>query len=166
MVAQYTRYDAATSPQRTDLQMATYKKPDWFTKHIFNPIVAALATIGITPAGARVLTVRGRRSGKPYSTPVNPLDFNGARYLVAPRGNTQWVRNIRASGEAELRAGRKRERIRVREVGDDEKAPLLRAYLKRWKWEVGQFFGGVDDKAPDEDLRRIAPNHPVFRIES
>ena len=88
----------------------------------------------------------------------------GSRYLVAPRGHTQWVRNLRASGEGRLLLGRTGERFTATELTDDEKPPLLRAYLKRWKMEVGVFFGGVGPDSPDEELRRIAPDHPVFRI--
>ena len=143
---------------------AKYQKPDWLTKNVFNPLVALLMRLGMSVRGSRVLAVQGRKTGKWYTTPVNPLPFEGARYLVAPRGNTHWVRNIRASGTGELRLGRKRETIRVEELPDATKVPLLRAYLKYWAWEVGQFFGGVKADAPEEDLRRIAPDHPVFRI--
>jgi deazaflavin-dependent oxidoreductase (nitroreductase family) len=112
-----------------------------------------------------VLYVRGRKSGELRSNPVNPLTVAGERYVVAPRGNTQWVRNLRAaSGEGELRIGRKSEPFTATEIGDDDKPAVLREYLKRWKWEVGVFFDGVDAKAPDETLRRIAPGYPVFRI--
>jgi hypothetical protein len=75
------------------------------------------------------------------------------------------VRNLRAAGEGQLLLGRGRERFVASEVPDAEKEPILRAYLEKWKWEVGQFFGGVDSAAPSEDLRRIAPDHPIFRIE-
>jgi deazaflavin-dependent oxidoreductase (nitroreductase family) len=143
---------------------AKYQRPNWFTKNVFNPLVALVMRFGISVRGSRVLAVQGRKTGKWYSTPVNPLPFEGARYLVAPRGNTQWVRNIRVSHLGELRLGRKRETIHVVEVPDEQKVPLLRAYLKYWAWEVGQFFGGVGADAPEEDLRRIAPDHPVFRI--
>jgi hypothetical protein len=95
---------------------------------------------------------------------VNLLTVDGQRYLVAPRGHTQWVRNLRASGRGRLLLGRRSEPFTATEVGDDEKAPLLRAYLKRWRMEVGVFFGGVGPDSPDEELRRIAPDHPVFRI--
>jgi hypothetical protein len=74
------------------------------------------------------------------------------------------VRNLRASGEGRLLLGRTSEPFTATEVADDEKVPLLRAYLKRWRMEVGVFFGGVGPDSPDEDLRRIAPDHPVFRI--
>jgi deazaflavin-dependent oxidoreductase (nitroreductase family) len=141
-----------------------YVRPDWFTTHVFNPIVAFFTRLGISVYGSRVLAVRGRATGEWRTTPVNPLTYERERYLVAPRGVTQWVRNIRASGEGELRLGRRRERIRVVEVPDEEKPPILRSYLRRWQFEVGTFFGGVGPDSPDADLRRIAPDHPVFRI--
>jgi deazaflavin-dependent oxidoreductase (nitroreductase family) len=141
-----------------------YQRPGWFTKHVFNPAVAGLTRLGLPLAGSRVLEVRGRKSGKPYRTPVNPMTFQGERYLVAPRGHVQWVRNLRASGTGRLLAGRKVEEFSAVELPDDEKPPLLRAYLEKWKWEVGQFFGGVGPDASEEELRRIAPDHPVFRI--
>jgi deazaflavin-dependent oxidoreductase (nitroreductase family) len=144
--------------------MPRYQRPDWFTKHVFNRVVAGLTRVGISVAGSRVLEVRGRKTGEPRRTPVNPLAFEGSRYLVAPRGHTQWVRNLRAQGEGRLLVGRRAERFSAVELPDDEKPPLLRAYLKRWKWEVGQFFGGVGPDAPDEELRRIAPDHPIFRL--
>lgn len=112
-----------------------------------------------------MLEVRGRTSGEPRRTPVNPVVIDGARYLVAPRGHTQWVRNLRARNEGRLLVGRRSEGFIATEVGDDEKPPILRAYLKRWKWEVGVFFGGVGPDSADEELRRIAPDHPVFRID-
>src|ERR671922_251238 len=92
------------------------------------------------------------------------LDFDGQRYIVAPRGETQWVRNLRASGEGRLRRGSRVEEFTATELADEDKMPLLRAYLKKWAWEVGAFFQGVGADAPDEDLRRIAPLHPIFRI--
>ncbi|HVV11163.1 nitroreductase family deazaflavin-dependent oxidoreductase [Amycolatopsis sp.] len=119
---------------------------------------------GVSLLGSRVLSVRGRKSGELRSNPVNLLTFEGERYLVAPRGQTQWVRNLRVAGEGQLRVGRRIETFRAAELPDDEKPALLRAYLKRWKFEVGMFFNGVDAKAPEEKLREIAPNHPIFRI--
>jgi deazaflavin-dependent oxidoreductase (nitroreductase family) len=141
-----------------------YVKPDPFTKHVFNPIVAGLTRAGISVWGSRVLTVRGRTSGQPRSTPVNLLTYDGNRYLVAPRGQTQWVRNLRVAGDGELKVGRRTQRFTAVELPDADKEPILRAYLKRWKAEVGIFFGGVGAKSPSEDLVRIAPNHPVFRV--
>jgi deazaflavin-dependent oxidoreductase (nitroreductase family) len=139
-------------------------RPDWFTTHVFNPAVAALTRLGVSVAGSRILEVRGRKTGEPRRTPVNPLTVDGTRYLVAPRGHTQWVRNLRAHGEGRLLLGRRAEPFAAQELGDDEKPPLLRAYLRRWKWEVGTFFGGVGPDSGDEELRRIAPDHPVFRV--
>ncbi len=144
--------------------MARYQQPDWVTKHLVNPLIALLVKLGVTPRGARILAVRGRKSGEWRTTPVNPLTLEGGRYLVAPRGETQWVRNIRAAGGGELRAGSKREPIRVAELADDEKTEVLRAYLTHWKMEAGKFFDGVTDTSSEEELRRIAPDHPVFRI--
>jgi deazaflavin-dependent oxidoreductase (nitroreductase family) len=115
--------------------------------------------------GSRVLRVRGRKSGEWRTTPVNLLTHNGDQYLVSPRGETQWVRNLRAANsEGELVLGKKVEPFHATEVPDDEKIDVLRAYLKRWKAEVGVFFEGVSADSSEEDLRRIAPNHPVFRI--
>jgi hypothetical protein len=92
------------------------------------------------------------------------MTIDGARYLVAPRGHTQWVRNLRAAGAGRLLLGRRAEVFTATEIADDDKAPLLRAYLKRWKWEVGAFFGGVGPDASDDELLRIAPDHPIFRL--
>jgi deazaflavin-dependent oxidoreductase (nitroreductase family) len=142
-----------------------YVRPDWFTAHIFNPLVAWLTRLGVSVYGSHVLAVRGRKTGEWRTTPVNPLEYQGQRYLVAPRGVTQWVRNVRAGSQVELRLGSRREPVRLIEVPDSEKTDLLRHYLRRWKWEVGQFFGGVGPDAPEEEIRRIAPNHPVFRVE-
>ena len=141
-----------------------FKEPGWFTKHVFNPLVAGLSRAGLSVAGSRVLEVQGRKSGEWRQTPVNPLPFDGRRYLVSPRGHTQWVRNIRVSGKARL-VGRRREEFSVTEVPDDDKPPILRAYLQKWKWEVGVFFEGVGPDSADAELRRIAPDHPVFRID-
>jgi deazaflavin-dependent oxidoreductase (nitroreductase family) len=143
-----------------------YQRPGWLTKHLFNRLVAWLTRRGVSIAGSRVLEVRGRTSGEWRRTPVNIMAFEGSRYLVAPRGHTQWVKNIRASGNGRLRVGRRTEDFTAEEVPDDQKTPLLREYLKRWKWESGQFFGGVGPDSTDEELRRIAPDHPAFRVVS
>jgi len=145
---------------------ARYEQPGWLTKNLFNRIVAGLTRLGVSVAGSRVLEVRGRKSGEPRRTPVNLLTYEGARYLVSPRGHSQWVRNMRASGGGRLLVGRRAETFTATEIPDDEKPELLRAYLKKWKWEVGAFFGGVGPDSSDEELRRIAPDHPAFRIES
>ena len=145
--------------------MAYYRKPDWFTKHVFNRTVELMTRAGISVWGSRVLRVRGRKSGEWHSHPVNMLAFQGKQYLVAPRGQTQWVRNIRVSGEGELVLGGKARRFKAAEIPDDQRVPILRSYLKRWKFEVGAFFQGVGPDSTETELRRIAPDHPVFRVE-
>jgi deazaflavin-dependent oxidoreductase (nitroreductase family) len=145
--------------------MTRYIKPKRST-NAFNEVVSFLTRMGVSVWGSRVLAVRGRKSGEWRTTPVNLLVFEGNRYLVAPRGHTQWVRNLRVIRAGELRLGRRVERFVATEIGDDEKPPILRAYLRKWKMEVGVFFGGVGPDSPDEELRRIAPDHPVFRIDT
>jgi deazaflavin-dependent oxidoreductase (nitroreductase family) len=145
---------------------ARYLEPDWFTRRIFNPIVARSTRWGISLWGSRVLSVPGRVSGEIRSTPVNVLTVDDRRYLVAPRGETQWVLNVRAAGECTLRVGRRTETVRLEELDDQDKPAVLRPYLRRWKWEVGQFFDGVGPDSTDAELLAIAPNHPVFEIQS
>jgi deazaflavin-dependent oxidoreductase (nitroreductase family) len=143
-----------------------FQKPGWFTRNVFNPIVAGLTGLGFSLLGSRVLRVRGRTSGEWRSTPVNLLTFQGHRYLVAPRGQTQWVRNLRMAGNGELVLGRRVERFSAVEIPDAAKPAILRAYLRRWKVEVGVFFAGVSADSPEADLLRVAPDHPVFRLEA
>jgi deazaflavin-dependent oxidoreductase (nitroreductase family) len=131
---------------------------------LFNSTVAALTRAGISIMGSRVLAVRGRTSGQWRTTPVNLLTVGGRQYLVAPRGQAQWVRNLRAAGEGELRVGRRAHRFTAAELADPDKAPVLQAYLKRWGWEVGRFFEGVTADATPEQLRDIAPGFPVFQV--
>lgn len=139
-------------------------KPGWFTVNVLNRCVAWLTRRGLSVWGSRVLAVRGRKSGEWRRTPVNVLTYEGDRYLVAPRGHVQWTHNMQAAGGGQLLLGRKVEEFTAIEVADDDKVDLLRAYLKRWKAEVGVFFGGVGPDSSDEELRAIAPRHPVFRI--
>jgi deazaflavin-dependent oxidoreductase (nitroreductase family) len=143
--------------------MHRYVTPDRGTL-MFNKAVAALTRLGISVWGSRVLYVRGRKSGEWRTTPVNLLTVEGTKYLVAPRGTTQWVRNMRAAGGGELHVGRRVEPFTATEVADADKPAILRAYLRRWKFEVGMFFDGVGPDAPEDDLVRIAPGYPVFVI--
>ncbi|GGL38801.1 nitroreductase/quinone reductase family protein [Nocardia jinanensis] len=134
---------------------------------IFNRIANLLPKLGISIAGSRLLAVRGRRSGEWRTTMVNLMTAaDGQRYLVAPRGHTQWVRNLRVAGTGELRLGRRTEVFGAVEVDDADKVPLLRLYLERWGWEVGRFFEGITKDSTDAELAGIAPGFPVFRIES
>jgi len=131
---------------------------------VFNSSVAWLTMRGFSVWGSRMLYVRGRTSGQWRSNPVNVLTHGGRRYLVAPRGQTQWVRNLRAAGGGELRVGRKVEKFTATELTDAQKPDILRAYLRRWKIEVGVFFDGIGADAPDAKLLEIAPGYPVFLI--
>ena len=152
-------------PERTPAAgPSRYIAPGAWTDHLFNRVVAFLTRHGVSLYGSRILYVRGRSSGEWRTTPVNPLDYEGGRYLVAPRGQTQWVRNMRVARGGELRVGRRIERFTATELPDAEKPAVLRAYLKRWKFEVGVFFDGVGPDATDDQLLAIAPGYPVFRL--
>ncbi|KMS91996.1 nitroreductase/quinone reductase family protein [Prauserella rugosa] len=145
-------------------QQARYLEPSrsavWF-----NAVVARMTKLGVSLWGSRVLSVRGRTSGQWRSVPVNVLTIDGERYLVAARGHTQWVRNLRAAGAGTLRVGRRVEGFRATELADVDKSPVVRAYLARWAWEVGAFFDGINARSSEDELRAAAPGIPVFRIE-
>ncbi|WP_369371809.1 nitroreductase/quinone reductase family protein [Promicromonospora sp. Populi] len=145
---------------------SSYQRPDWFTRNVFNPFVGGLGKIGISMMGSRVLEVRGRMTGEVRRTPVNLLRLDGQDYLVAPRGITNWVRNARADGgRVTTVLGKKREEWIIEELPADEAVPVLREYLRRWKWEVGTFFPpGTSADMPDADLAALAPKHPSFRL--
>jgi deazaflavin-dependent oxidoreductase (nitroreductase family) len=131
---------------------------------IFNNVTKWLTARGISLMGSRVLAVRGRKSGEVRTTVVNLFTYEGERYLLAPRGHTQWVRNLRAVGEGELRLGRRAERFTPVEIADADKTPLIRLYLRKWAWETGAFFDGLKADSPDADIAAAAPGFPVFRI--
>ncbi|MEV6277220.1 nitroreductase family deazaflavin-dependent oxidoreductase [Nocardia sp. NPDC051832] len=132
---------------------------------MMNRVFNLLPKLGISIMNSRELAVRGRKSGEWRTTMVNLMvDTDGARYLVAPRGHTQWVKNLRVAGDGELRLGRKAEAFTATEVPDADKVPLLRMYLKKWGWEVGRFFEGITKDSTDAELAAIAPGFPVFRI--
>ena len=146
---------------------AHYQRPGWFTRQVFNRFVGWLTRRGLSVWGSRVLEVPGRTSGQPRRVPVNLLTHDGQQYLVSPRGHGQWVRNVRANdGRLDLLLGRRRTHHIAHELVDSDKVDVLRAYLARWKLEVGQFFDGVDAHSSDETLLAIAPNHPVFRLDA
>jgi deazaflavin-dependent oxidoreductase (nitroreductase family) len=144
-----------------------YQAPGWFTRNVFNRTVARLTRMGISVLGSRVLEVRGRQSGQPRRTPVNLLTIDGHEYLVSPRGHTQWVRNVRADGgRLTLILGRGRQAYEAHELTaeDARTTQILRAYLKRWKAEVGVFFDGTGPDSSDTELAAIAPKHPIFEL--
>ena len=130
----------------------------------FNRFAGFLTRHGISLLGTRILAVRGRKSGEWRTTPVNPLTHEGERYVLSPRGHTQWTRNMRAAGGGELRLGRKTEPFTATEVPDALKIPLLRAYFDRWGWEVARFFDTPIKNADDARLAALAPDVPIFKI--
>lgn len=129
-----------------------------------NGVIGWLARHGVSLAGTAELSVRGRKSGRMQRIPVNPHTWDGSQYLVSARGHSQWVRNMRAAGGGELRVGRKVRSFTAVELPDEEKLPILRTYLKKWGWEVNQYFQGVTAESSDEEIVASAPDHPVFRI--
>jgi hypothetical protein len=142
-----------------------YLQPGWFTRNVFNRVMARSTRMGLSVHGSRVLHVRGRSTGEWRTIPVNPLTIDGRRYLVAPRGTTQWVRNIRSAGGGMLQLGRRHEQIVTEEsLGDSDKVAVLRRYLAVWKWEVGVFFDGIGSDATDQQIQDIAHGYPVFAI--
>ena len=146
---------------------AHYKAPGWFTRNVFNRVVAGFTRTGVSVLGSRVLESRGRQSGLPRQTPVNLLTLDGHEYLVSPRGHSQWVRNVRADGNRlTLILGRRRKAYVARELDTDDArtAQILRAYLARWKAEVGVFFDGAGPDSTDDELAAIAPKHPIFEL--
>lgn len=141
-----------------------YVPPQWFDR-AFNAVVRWLTARGVSVWGSRVLVVRGRRSGEPRRTPVNLMSLGDARYLVAPRGHTEWVRNVRAaSGAAELHLGRRVERVVLTELPVADRTPVIRVYLERWGWEVGRFVEGLSATSTDAEVLAVAPGMPVFRV--
>lgn len=141
-----------------------YAGPGPIERRLVHRPVAWLARRGISVAGTRELAVHGRRSGQWRRVPVNPLRIGNRDYLVSVRGESDWVRNLRASGGGILRLGRKLRRFEALELDDASKPEILRAYLRTWGWEVSSWFQGAGPDATDEELLRIAPLHPVFRI--
>lgn len=131
-----------------------------------NAVVRRLADSGVSLAGAQTLTVRGRRTGAPHRIPVNPLEHEGRRYLVAPRGVTDWVRNVRAEPAASLRTGRREETVALREIEDPEvKTAVLQRYLSVWGWEVGRLLpAGLTPDADETVLRGYLDRLPVFEV--
>jgi deazaflavin-dependent oxidoreductase (nitroreductase family) len=142
-----------------------YRQPGWITRNVLNRTIVRLTRMGVSVWGSRELRVRGRTSGEWRRVPVNLLTLDGGRFLVSPRGHSQWVRNLRVAGTGELRVGRRVETFRATEITDpDEKVEILRAYLRRWKMEVGVFFDGVGPGSTDDEIGAIVDRHPVFRV--
>ncbi|MCV7442833.1 nitroreductase family deazaflavin-dependent oxidoreductase [Mycobacterium paraense] len=145
--------------------MATrYEEPNRVARAA-NTVIRWLAELGISIAGTRALRVRGRKSGKPRAVVINLLTVDGVDYLVSPRGNTQWARNVRAAGVVEVGPRWRRRRARVSEVEDATKPDVLRRYLARWYWQVKDYVGGLTPDSTDEQLLAGAPAIPVFVLD-
>jgi len=142
--------------------LPVFREPTTVEK-IFNRTFGFLVGLGIGPSHIYVLEVRGRKSGKLFSTPVDLLDLNGKRYLVAPRGRTQWVRNAEAAGEITLKKGSKRQKYGLRPLSDVEKLPVLKAYLDNFKREVQRYFP-VPAGSPPDAFAEVASSYPAFEL--
>jgi deazaflavin-dependent oxidoreductase (nitroreductase family) len=140
----------------------TFRAPS-ATERMFNRGFGFLVGLGLGFSYNYLLEVRGRKSGRLYSTPINLLELKGKRFLVAPRGRTQWVRNAEASGEVTLKKGRSEQRFRLRPLPDSEKLEVLKAYLDRFQREVQRYFS-VPAGSPAEDFRNLAPAYPAFEL--
>ena len=143
-------------------KMPAFRKPNP-VEAFFNRTFGFLVGLGIAPDYMRLLQVRGRKSGRIYSSPVNLLEFGGKPFLVAPRGRTQWVRNAEAPGEISLKKGRIQNKYRLRAVPNDNKPEILKLYLEKYKSAVQRYFP-VPAESAVESFRGIADNYPVFEL--
>src|SRR5690349_8009328 len=139
-----------------------FRKPSSF-EQLFNRAFGFIVGLGIGPSYCYVLQVRGRKTGKAYSTPVNLMDVNGRRLLVAPRGRTQWVRNAEASGEITMKRGSYRKNFRLRPIEAPDKLPVLKKYLDDYRGAVQRYFSVPSGSSP-EAFASIADLYPVFEL--
>jgi deazaflavin-dependent oxidoreductase (nitroreductase family) len=147
---------------RVDNTPGQFLKPSPFER-LFNRLFGVLVGWGVGLPHNYLVQVQGRKSGRIYSTPVDVLDYKGKRFLVAPRGETQWVRNAHVSGEVWLKRGRSRQRYALRTLDDREKPEILKEYLNCYKTTVQRYFS-VPASGPLEAFSGIAPRYPVFEL--
>jgi len=140
-----------------------YEEPNGLAR-AGNAVIRWFAEMGVGIAGTHALRVRGRKSGEPRAVVINLLTVDGVDYLVSPRGNTQWARNVRAAGVVETGPRWRRRRARANEVADAAKPELLRRYLDRWYWQVKDHVAGLTPESTDEQFRAVAPTIPVFAL--
>ena len=145
-----------------DSNLPVFREPSSSEKFL-NRVFGFLIGLGIGPAYVYLLQVRGRKSGKLYSTPVNLMEVRGKRYMVAPRGRTQWVRNAEASGEVMFKKGSTRLRFQLRPLADTEKPEILKAYLETYQREVQRFFP-VPAGSPVEAFAGLTTSYPAFEL--
>lgn len=145
-----------------DSALPAFREPTAMEK-FFNRVIGFLVRLGLGPSHIYLLEVRGRKTGKLYVTPVDMLPLNGKKFLVAPRGRTQWVRNAEAAGEIILKRGGRRERFALRSLQGGEKPEVLNAYLDSYKSEVQRFFPIVAG-SPVTAFAEIAESYPAFEL--
>jgi deazaflavin-dependent oxidoreductase (nitroreductase family) len=138
-----------------------YEEPNRAAR-VGNAVIRWLAELGVSIAGTRALRVRGRKTGKLRAVVINLLTIDGVDYLVSPRGNTQWARNVRAAGVVEVGPRWRRRSVSATEVEDAAKPELLKRYLDRWYWQVKGYVAGLTPESSDEQFRAAAPSIPVF----
>lgn len=148
-------------------QNAAASQPEFLapspTEAFFNKVMGFFVSIGMGPKGMYLLQVRGRKSGKIYETPVSLVEVNGKRYLVAPRGRTQWVRNAEASGEVSLKRGSKVEKLKLRAIPEPERPEMLKAYLDKYASVVQRYFT-VKAGSASSAFVPVAGRYPVFEL--
>jgi deazaflavin-dependent oxidoreductase (nitroreductase family) len=132
-------------------------------ERLFNRIFGWLVGLGLGFSYNYLLQVRGRKSGRIYSTPIDLLEIAGKRFLVAPRGRTQWVRNAESAGEVTLKRGSSRQQFHLRPIPDQEKPEILKAYLDRFHREVQRYFP-VAAGSPSEAFRELVASYPAFEL--
>jgi F420H(2)-dependent quinone reductase len=141
-----------------------YREPPWILRKVGIPIMRVMVgRFGV--GGARLLEVQDPDTGKPRSTPIHVLELDGARYLVSTRGDAHWVRALRESRGGTMKQGRSREQFTAVEVPEAERLPILRPYLQSFWKDIGSMFAVDSPDASDDELRAIAPDHPIFRID-
>lgn len=148
--------------QRADMEQR-YDVPG-LNARIFNEAIRHLAEMGVSIAGSTALRVRGRSTGRTRGVVVNLLSVDGRQYLVSPRGNTQWARNVRAAGAVEMGPRWRSRRRRAVELPDEAKTELLERYLDRWYWQVKGHVGGLTPASTAAERRVVAPSIPVFEL--
>jgi hypothetical protein len=140
-----------------------YDEPNTLARAV-NVLIRWLAEAGVSVAGTRALRVRGRKTGKRRGVVINLLSVDGRDYVVSPRGNTQWARNARAAGAVEMGPRWRSRDVRIAEIADAAKPPVLKRYLDRWYWEVKGHFGGLTPQSTVDEMRAAAPSVPVFEL--
>lgn len=149
-------------PMSTNSNMPAFRAPNTFER-FFNRAFGFLVGLGFGLGHNYLLQVSGRKTGRVYSTPVNVLEFQEKRFLVAPRGRTQWVRNAESAGEVTLKKGRNAQKFRLRPLPDAEKPEILKEYLGRFTSTVQRYFP-VPAGSPPQAFAALAASYPVFEL--